>query len=252
MNYYNDIVYCCRDLLQNFPDAKNVLNYVNKRLSPAAQEKFLFGYFPDSKNLPMLESTVSNEALASTNIIYDQNSRDDISDRVLKVSPFENHNLIMPYKNVYGNIIALVGRSILDDDTRRELNISKYKNTSFDKSKHLFGLYEAKRSIINKNIAYIVEGQFDCITAQDKGLSNVVALGSSNMSFEQFALLSRYTNNLICLLDNDDAGQLGTQRIIKMYSKYSNIKSASIPKEYKDIDEYLKENSVDSLTYTLK
>ena len=252
MNYFDDIVNCCSDLLNNFPDAKPIAEYANKRLSESALKKFGFGYFPSNNHLPVLEEMVGSEKLSKLDLIYDRIVQDGISSRKIRHSGLENHNLILPYRDVYGEIIALVGRSLLSDEERRENNIPKYKNTAFDKRKHLFGLYEAKQSIINNNIAYIVEGQFDCITAHDKGLNNVVALGSSSMTFEQFALIMRYTNNLIIMLDNDLAGRLGTEKIIKYYSKYANIKKAVIPRGYKDIDEYLSDNDINSLIYTLK
>jgi DNA primase len=242
MNYFDDIVACCRDLLLNFPEAKDIANYANKRLSPAAQEKFQLGYFPTFKNLQAIIASIGKDRLIELGLLYPESY-----DHKEQHSCMENHNLIIPYKDIYNNPIALVGRTLLDDTHRSKLNIPKYKNTHFKKRDHLFGFHEAKDAIIKNNLAFIVEGQFDCLTAQDKGLSNVVALGSSNMSFEQFALLTRYTNNIILLLDNDIAGQMGAQKIIKLYSKYANIKIATLPKSFKDIDEYLNVYSVDDL-----
>jgi len=252
MNYYKDIVASCRDLLLNFPEAAHVADYASKRLTESGQDKFSFGYFPSNANLSVLEAIVGEDKLAKSDLIYDRILQDGASTRKIRHSSLENHNLVMPYRDVYGNIIALVGRTILGEEERQAQNIPKYKNTSFDKGSHLFGLYEAKESIIKTNTAYVVEGQFDCITAHGKGMTNVVALGSSNMTFEQFALLTRYTNNLFILLDNDQAGRAGTERILKFYSKYANIRRSILPKGFKDIDEYLADNDVESLIYTLK
>jgi DNA primase catalytic core len=252
MSTLNDIVSCCRELLLNFPEAKEVAEYADQRLSKEGQAKFSFGYFPDNVNLSVLETLVGEDKLSKSDLIYDRILSDGVSNRRIRHSSLENHNLIMPYRDVYGNVIALVGRTVLGDEERQTLNIPKYKNTSFDKGSHLFGLYEAKESIIRNNTVYVVEGQFDCITAHDKGMTNVVALGSSNMTFEQFALLTRYTNNLFILLDNDLAGRQGTERILKFYSKYANIHRSILPKGYKDIDEFLATNDVESLIYTLK
>lgn len=252
MNYFDDVVNCCRDLLINFPDAKAVAAYADKRLSKAGQEKFSFGYFPSHRNLETIIATVGLDKLSRLELIYDKFSQDGVANRMIKHSSLENHNLVMPYKDVYGNIIAIVGRTLLSDEDRAKVNIPKYKNTVFKKGSHLFGLYEGKESIIKNNLAFVVEGQFDCITAHDKGLTNVVAIGSSNMTFEQFTLLLRYTNNIILLLDNDEAGKIGSERVMRLYSKYANIKQAKLPKGYKDIDEYLSENPIDSLGFVLK
>src|ERR1700722_5717702 len=187
MNDFDDVVNCCSDLLLNFPNAENVLSYANKRLSAAGQKKFGFGYFPNNENLFALQAVVGEDKLAKLELIYDRIMQDGVSSRKIRCGSFSNHNLIMPYRDVYGEIIGLVGRTLMDDEERRNTTIPKYKNTSFDKRRHLFGLYEAKHSIVKNDIVYVVEGQFDCITAHDKGLESVVALGSSNMSFEQFS-----------------------------------------------------------------
>lgn len=252
MNYFNDVVACCRDLIINFPDAKSVAEYADKRLSKGGQERFSFGYFPSHKNLQTLAAVVGEERLLQLELIHDRIIQDGVSNRKVLHSSLEKHNLIMPYRDVYGNIIAIVGRTILNDEQRKSFDIPKYKNTSFLKGNHLFGLFEAKNAIIQNNLVFVVEGQFDCITASDKGLTNVVALGSSSMTFEQFALATRYTNNLVMLLDNDEAGKTGAERVIKLYGKYANIKRAVLPNGYKDIDEYLSDNSIDSLGLILK
>jgi hypothetical protein len=50
------------------------------------------------------------------------------------------------------------------------------------------------------------------------------------------------------LLDNDEAGNSGRKKIFDKYSKYANIiNKFAIPKGYKDIDEYLKENSFEEI-----
>ena len=252
MNYFDDVIGCCRDLLINFPDARDVAEYADKRLSKAGQERFSFGYFPSHKNLQALAATVGEDRLIKLELIYSKIIQDGVSNRKVLHSNLERHNLVMPYRDVYGNVVAIVGRTVLDDDQRKKIDIPKYKNTSFSKGSHLFGLFEAKDSIIQNNLAFVVEGQFDCITASDKGLTNVVALGSSGMSFEQFALLIRYTNNIVMMLDNDDAGKAGMDRVIKLYHKHANIKRAILPNGYKDIDEYLSDNSIDSLGLILK
>ena len=50
-----------------------------------------------------------------------------------------DYNLVMPYRDVYGRIIGIVGRSILSDNERKNKNIAKYKNTHFAKRSNLFG-----------------------------------------------------------------------------------------------------------------
>jgi len=95
----------------------------------------------------------------------------------------------------------------------------------------------------------LVEGQFDVIKAHERGLKNIVALGNSNMSPYQAALLSRYTDTVFVVLDNDDAGEKGRKKMEEKYGNDLNIVNLFLPDGYKDIDEYLSQNTVDSLTF---
>lgn len=242
-NKYDSIVGVCNNLLYNCPIANKALSYLNKRLSKEAQAKFGFGFFPPQEQLKMLFSFIDEKTLIENNILYEKNID---SEYKILFSSLEDHNLILPYRDVYGKIIALVGRSLLDDDQRAVLHISKYKNTSFEKSKHLFGLYESKHAIIKTGHVYIVEGQFDCIQAHNKGIENVVALGSSNMSTEQLILLLRYTNNIKLLLDNDEAGKLGRERIMEKYGRYTTFSNVYVPSGFKDLDDLLSEIEISS------
>ena len=246
---FEDVVINCREILKTFPAASKAREYVDNRISKEAQEKFSFGFFPPTNQLKILFSFIKENDLFDLNLLYDKIIKDDYVRNIVRFSSFENHNLILPYKDVYGNTIALVGRTLLTEEERTDLNIPKYKNTSFKKGHHLFGLFEAKSEIIKSDKVFIVEGQFDCISAHDKGMKNVVALGSSNMTFDQVALLSRYTNNFILLLDNDVAGNAGAGKILHNYSNIVNIKKGKIPDGYKDICELLESKEVDDLKF---
>jgi DNA primase len=252
MNTFDSIVEKCSYLLNNCEVASEYLNYLDTRLSKESQAKFNFGYFPDSANLNVLLSLVSKEQLQDLSLLYLKEINDTQSFRSVLVSYFEHHQLILPYRDVYGNIIALVGRTLLDDDSRKALNIAKYKNTIFKKSYHLFGLYESKESILKNNHVYVVEGQFDVIKAHEKGLTNVVALGSSNMSAYQFSLILRYTNNIILLLDNDEAGLNGRKKIVEKFGKFASIRQFYVPSQFKDIDEYCSDPNFSNFSFDLK
>lgn len=247
-NKFDKIVDVCTYLLNNLPSATDAVNYLDKRISTEAQKKFCFGFFPPQEQLKILLAHLDKEDLIETNLLYEENVDHDSGHKVF-FSSLQHHNLILPYRDVYGNIIALVGRTLLDDNERAKLNIPKYKNTSFKKSRHLFGLFEAKKSILEKGYVYVVEGQFDCIQAHNHHLNNVVALGTSNMSLEQLILLLRYTSDIRLLLDNDEAGEFGRERIIEKYGKYTGFRNLHVPGGFKDLDEFLSEIPVEEPSY---
>lgn len=250
------IVESCRFLLNNFPEAQDTLTYLDGRLTKESQEKFQFGYFPDIHNLDALTSLVGEDELINDKLLFHKIIEDSLYPRTIKFCYFENYPLILPYRDVYGKVVALVGRSLLSEEERRERKIAKYKNTQetsfFKKGNLLFGLYENKQSILDQNCVYIVEGQFDVIKASESGFNNVVALGNANMTAYQFSVISRYTDNIFLLLDNDEAGGKGRKRIVENFGNFANIRNFYLPDGYKDIDEYLSKNSYDSLSFVVK
>jgi DNA primase catalytic core len=229
----------CQFLLHNYPGAQEAKSYLNHRLSTPSQEKFQFGYFPPIKELSCLSDQVGMEYLTKLELIYHKQIEDSTGLRNINFSYFENHPLTLPFKDQYGKVIALVNRSLLSEEERKQKNIIKYKNTVFKKGNYLFGLFENKQAILNKAVVYLVEGQFDVIKAYEKGIDNVVALGSSYLTAYQFGVISRYTDNLILLLDNDEAGEKGRMSAKKKFGEFANIQNFYIPPPYKDIDEYL-------------
>ena len=237
----------CNFLLKNFPIAQACKEYLDSRLDANTQDFFKFGYFPDYANISALNSLIGNDTLVDNKLCYHKNMDDSMGSRSIQFSFFENYPLIMPFKDVYGEIIALVGRTLASEKQREVLKIPKYKNTIFTKGNHLFGLFENKKQILKQDFVYIVEGQFDVIKAHEKNMRNVVALGSSNMSGKQFALLCRYTNNIFLLLDNDEAGTKGRERIIKKFGNKANIRNFYLPDQYKDIDEFFVSNTLEDL-----
>ena len=247
MNNLELIAQQCKNLLQH-PNASAHVEYINNRLNNSMQDKFGFGYFPSNNDIELLLDVVGEDVLQSLGLVYSKNIHDSIYPRKIRFSYFEHQSLVMPYKNVYGEVVALVGRSILDENTRTTLKIDKYKNTQFTKGDHVFGLYEAKESILNSGFVYIVEGQFDVIKAHERGLTNIVALGTASMTAYQLSLICRYTDNIFLLLDNDMAGEKGRREIIKKYEKHANMHNVYLPNGYKDMDEYLVDHDMSSMS----
>lgn len=249
---YESIIDSCRYLLESYPGAQECRDYLDSRLSNESQESFNFGYFPPIDEIVALTSLVDEEYLKDCRLFYKRTISDSLSSRDSKFLYFDNYPLVMPFRDAYGDIIAIVGRTLLSDKDREKKSISKYKNTVFKKGNYLFGLFEAKIDIIRQNCVYVVEGQFDVVKSMENGLNNIIALGSASMSAYQFSVINRYTNNIFLLLDNDDAGEKGRQSILSKFGRFANIKNFYLPESYKDIDEFFKENSLNDLSLTVR
>lgn len=250
------IVESCQYLLQNYPEARDCKSYLDSRLTQESQEKFQFGFFPGIQHLPVLVDMVGEDALRQEKLFYSRKIEDTLSPRTIQFCYFENHPLILPFRNSYGEIVALVGRTMLPEAEWKAMKISKYKNTAesatFKKGNLLFGLYENKQSIMDQNCVYIVEGQFDVIKAVEKGFNNIVALGNSHMTAYQFSVISRYTDNIFLLLDNDEAGRKGRKRIVDKFGKLANIQNFYLPESYKDIDEYFTKSGEETVSFVVQ
>src|SRR5574337_14687 len=246
------IVESCCFLLNNYPEAQASKSYLDSRLTPDSQEMFQFGYFPGVQNISVLTYLVEENILRKEKLLFMREIEDSLFPRKLLSSYFEDYPLIMPFRNAYGQPVGLVGRTLLSEEDRVKRKLSKYKNTLessvFKKGNLLFGLFENKKHILAKDYVYIVEGQFDVIKAVEIGLRNIVALGNSSMTAYQFSVISRYSNNIRLLLDNDEAGQKGRKRIINKFGKFANIHNFYLPDEYKDIDECITKGRISDHT----
>jgi DNA primase len=240
----NKIMESCRFLLKSYPEAEDVRTYLDSRLKPESQELFQFGYFPNNNNIQVLSDLVGEENLLNENLLYYRNVEDSLFPRRFKICYFEDFPLVMPYRDPYGNIVGLVCRTLLPESEFKKNKISKYKNTKFEKGQCVFGLYENKQHIIDQNCVYVVEGQFDCIKAIEIGFRNIVAIGNNNMSSYQFSVISRYTNNIFMLLDNDEAGEKGRKNSSDKFGHLANIRNFYIPESFKDIDEYITKEQI--------
>lgn len=238
----------CRFLLENFPEAQASKSYLDSRLTPASQETWGFGYFPNIKNISVLTDLVGEKALMDEDLLTSGVIEDSLMPRRVMRDFFEDHPLVMPQRDTYGKVVALVGRTLLDEPARQAKKLIKYKNTFFKKGNYLFGLFENKQAILDNGFVFVVEGQFDVIKATEVGLKNVVAIGNSSMTAYQFSVITRYTNNIRLLLDNDEAGRKGRKRIASKFGQLANIHNFYIPDDYKDIDEYITKGRVSDYT----
>lgn len=248
-----NIIDSCQYLLHNFPEARECKDYLNSRINSKSQEDFKFGYFPNISNLQVLIDLVGENVLREQGLLYNKTIEDSLCPRTINFCYFEDYPLVMPFRDTYGKIVGIVGRSLLNDEDRAEKKISKYKNTKdFKKGQYLFGLYENKQDILQKGCTYMVEGQFDVVKASEKKMNNIVALGTSSMTPYQFSVISRYTDNIFLLLDNDEAGEKGRKLITSKFGKLANIQNFYLPESYKDIDEYITKSTDEYMSFIVK
>lgn len=125
------------------------------------------------------------------------------------------NRLMIPIRDERGRVVGFGARALDPEEKAKYINSSQ--GTVFDKSRLLFGLDVAKRSIQDSGVAVIVEGYMDVIQAHQAGYTNVVAQMGTAMTEAQLKLIApRYAQQIILGLDQDAAGQNATRRSLEV------------------------------------
>jgi DNA primase len=152
--------------------------------------------------------------------------------------------IMFPISDIGGNIVAFTAR--VDPEKEQTEKMGKYINSPqtvvYDKSNILFGLDKARLEIKKQNLAIMVEGQMDAITAHQFGYRNTVASSGTALTENQINLIKRYTQNISIAFDSDAAGEMAAERGASQAMKADmNIKVIEIPNG-KDPDECIRLN----------
>ena len=145
--------------------------------------------------------------------------------------------VIFPIHNTTGKVIAF-GARILKKDKKQPKYLNSPETDLYQKSKILYGLYQAKQDIRKEDNCYLVEGYTDVISLHQAGVKNVVSSSGTALTEDQIKLISRYTRNITVLFDGDAAGIKAAMRGIDMILAGDlNVKAISFP-EGEDPDSY--------------
>jgi len=102
----------------------------------------------------------------------------------------------------------------------------------------LYGLYQAKTGIKEHKQVIIVEGYMDVIALDRLGLPIGVAPCGTSLTSDHIKLLTRHTDNIVTMFDNDSAGQAAGMRSVKLLLEQGIYpKIISLPAPHKDIDD---------------
>ena len=83
----------------------------------------------------------------------------------------------------------------------------------------------------------VTEGTLDTIWLDQHGYNSVALLGANMSTSQQEAVLKLPTDELVLCLDNDDAGKIGTDRIMSCISTRFVVSYIQLPNEYKDVQD---------------
>lgn len=159
--------------------------------------------------------------------------------------------VMFPIHNVMGRVIGFGGRTL-----RTDKKTAKYVNSPetevYHKSDVLYGMYFAKKDIINQDNCFLVEGYTDVISMHQAGIENVVASSGTSLTTGQIKLIRRFTNNITILYDGDSAGIKASFRGIDLILEEGlNVKVLLFP-DNDDADSFSKRVSSEELKTFIK
>tara|TARA_Y100001970_G_scaffold49337_1_gene62523 strand:- start:34015 stop:35976 length:1962 start_codon:yes stop_codon:yes gene_type:complete len=231
------------------------LSYLKERgFSNEIIEKFVVGYSLDLKNdffNSAIEFGYLKENIEKSGLII--NNSKGIVDRF-------RARVIFPIRSIAGRIQGFGGRILSN-----KLNVAKYINSPesivYIKSKVLYGIFESKKAIANKDLCYLVEGYTDVIQMHESGIENVVSSSGTALSIDQIQIIKRLTKNVTLLFDSDEAGLRASLRGIDLFLDQGiNVKILVFPKgmdpdsfvrgrQKQDILKYFNKNSKDFIQF---
>ncbi len=113
--------------------------------------------------------------------------------------------VMFPIHNLTGRILGFGGRT-LKTDKKTPKYVNSPESEVYHKSDVLYGLYLAKKPILDADNCYLVEGYADVLSMHQAGVENVVSSSGTSLTGGQVRLISRYTKNVTILYDGDEAG----------------------------------------------
>lgn len=208
--------------------SKSVCEYVfyKRNLNRSTVTEFKIGYAPNSKTAlkeVLLKRGFTAEELEVAGLL-NQYGGDMFRGR-----------MTVPFIDTSGNVIGFTAR-IIDKGEPKYLNTQE--TLLFNKSRFIFGLYQAKEAIRRNGFVVIVEGNMDVISSHQAGVKEAVATSGTAMTEQHLKILSNLTSDIRLAYDGDEAGVKATERAIMMagelgieLSVISNYHGAKDPDE---------------------
>jgi DNA primase len=192
-------------LLSSTKAGEAARNYLARRkVAPEVIKKFRLGFSPDAwetlKNY-LLDKGYTEKELVEVGLIIEK-------EEGVSYDRFRNR-LMFPICDIQGRVTGF-GARVLDDSLPKYINSPQ--TAIYDKSSILYGVDKAKAAIRKKNLAIIMEGYMDVLTAHQHNWQNVVGSMGTSLTGKQVEGIKRLTNNITLALDADLAGEEATLR----------------------------------------
>lgn len=208
------------------PEGAAVQAYLDKRqIRKSIAVRFGMGASPDRWDGLLTAMTrrgyTKEELLAAGLVVNGKNGR--LYDK------FRNR-LMLPVIDTRGDVVGF-GSRVIDNSEPKYMNTTE--TITYSKRRILYGLNLAKKT--KRPNIILCEGNLDVVTLHQAGFDNAVASMGTALTVEQTRLLSRFTKELVLCYDNDNAGQLATQRALELLNNSEfSVKVLKLPNRMVD------------------
>ena len=260
-------LYAVTDFAQSFfskmltesQEGKNIgLAYFQERgFTAESIDRFHLGYSPDQWDAftkAALDAGFQEEFLVSSGLTIQKGEKqfDRFKGRVM-----------FPIHSMSGRVMGFGGR-ILKQDKQAAKYVNSPESEVYQKSKVLYGLYQAKQHIAKQSNCYLVEGYTDVIQMHQAGIQNVVSSSGTALTPDQVRLIRRLTDTITLLFDGDAAGlraamrgvdiilEAGMQVSICTFPDGEDPDSFVRNHQLTEVKQFLENNTVDFIQFKAK
>lgn len=184
-----------RDAL-NQPGAALARDYLRQRgLDAATIEQYQIGFAPgDGAALHQAAESALRGPLIETGTV---------SDKYGRPRDLFRNRIMFPIRNTRGRTIAFGGRTLGDDKAKY---INSPESDVFHKSREIYGLFEAQKSLRRLDRLLVVEGYMDVIALAQHGIHEAVATLGTATNQDSLQALLRHVRHVVFCFDGDNAG----------------------------------------------
>ena len=246
-------------MLNESQEGKNIgLAYFQERgFTSESIDKFHLGYSPDQWDAltkAALNAGFQEEFLISSGLTIQKGEK--LFDRF-------KGRVMFPIHSMSGRVMGFGGR-ILKQDKQSAKYVNSPESEVYQKSKVLYGLYQAKQHIAKESNCYLVEGYTDVIQMHQAGIQNVVSSSGTALTSDQVRLVRRLTNTITLLFDGDAAGlraamrgvdiilEAGMQVSICTFPEGEDPDSFVRNHQLTEVKQFLENNTVDFIQFKAK
>lgn len=188
-------------------EGRDALTYLRQRgIENHSIKRFRLGFASGAGNalLNALAKKYEKDLLVDAGLVR-------LSPDGLRLYDFFRNRLVFPICDRTGRVIAFGGRTLGDDKPKY---INSPETPLFDKSRALYGFYQARTAIAPDLPPIVCEGYMDVIALDQAGFKTAVAPLGTALTETQLTELWKVSEGPILCFDGDAAGQRAANRVL--------------------------------------